>query len=233
MEAITEVSGYEDWTGWDFGRVPAEAHTPEERILRGGAASLTDQELLVALLGIDGESARHLLELHGGQLLRLFSGGPWASSSLSPLHRSRFLSAQELACRLAAERIPKNDPLLRTDDMVRYLGLRYSVRDQEILGALFLSNSGALLLDSEIYRGTLDSIRVEPREILKQALLIGAAAVLVFHTHPSGNPSPSADDMAFTRNLAAASQILGIRLVDHLVLGAGGCWASLRHFMAW
>lgn len=231
MEAITEVSGYE-WTGWDFGREPAE-HAPQERVLRGGAASLTDQELLIALLGIDVESARHLLELHGGQLLRLFSGGPWASSSLSPLHRTRFLAAQELACRLAAERIPQNDPLCRPDDVCRYLALRYSVRDQEILGALFLNNSGALLRDSEIYRGALNSIRVEPREILKQALLLGAAAVLVFHTHPGGDPAPSNDDMAFTLNLANAAQILGIRLVDHLILGAGGNWTTLRDYMAW
>ncbi len=232
MEAFTEVSGYEAWTGWDFAREPAE-HTQEERILRGGAAaSLTDQELLVALLGIDVESASHLLELHGGQILRLFSGGPWASSSLSPMHRSRFLAAQELACRLAAERIPQNDPLCRLEDMARYLSLRYGVRDQEIFGALFLSNSGALLRDSEIYRGTLDSLRAEPREVVKQALLVGAAAVLVFHTHPSGNPCPSADDKAFTLNLANAAQILGIRLVDHLILGAG-CWRSLRDVMAW
>jgi DNA repair protein RadC len=232
MEAITEVSGDEAWTGWGFGRELAE-HAPEERILRGGAASLTDQELLVALFGIDVESARHLLDLHGGHLLRLFSGGPWASSSLSPLHRSKFLAAQELACRLAAERIPRIDSLCRPEDVARYLALRYAVRDQEILGALFLSNSGALLRANEIYRGTLDSIRVEPREILKQALLVGAADVLVFHTHPSGDPCPSADDMAFTKNLADAAQILGIRLADHLVLGAEGSWRSLRDFMAW
>jgi len=232
MEAITEVSGYEE--GWAFEWGSAETHPLEDRILRtGGAESLSDQELLATVLGIDAVSARDLLELHAGELLRFFSRGSLAGFSLNPAHRARFYAVREIACRLAAEHIPKNDPLCRPEDLARYLNLRYGVRDQEILGALFLSNSGTLILHSEIYRGTLSCAKVEPREILKQALLVDAAAILVFHNHPSGNSFPSADDQEFTKNLAAAAQILGIRLADHLILGASGSWTSLRDVMAW
>jgi DNA repair protein RadC len=232
MERITEVSGDEEV--WVFEWESAERHPLEDRILRaGGAESLSDQELLATVLGIEVASAHDLLKLHAGELLRLFSRGSLADSTLSPAHRARFFAVRELACRLAAERIPKDDPLCRPDDIARYLNLRYSIRDQEVFGALFLSNAGTLILHSEIYRGTLNSARVEPREILKQALLVGAAAILVFHNHPGGDPSPSAEDKAVTKNLADAAQILGIRLADHLVLGASGAWTSLRDVMAW
>lgn len=204
MERITEAPGDEEV--WVFEWESAGTHPPEDRILRTGSAeSLSDQELLATVLGIDVESAHDLLKLHTGELLRLFSRGSLADFTLSQTHRAQFLAVRELACRLAAERIPAKDPLCRLEDMARYLSLRYSARDQEILGALFLSNTGTLILHSEIYRGTLTCARVEPREILKQALLVGAAAILVFHNHPSGDPAPSADDKAFTKNLADAA----------------------------
>jgi DNA repair protein RadC len=68
----------------------------------------------------------------------------------------------------------------------------------------------------------------EPRAILKQGLLRDAAGVVIFHTHPSGDPAPSAEDLAFTRRLSEAGEAVGIRLVDHLILGAGDRWVSLR-----
>lgn len=147
----------------------ASLRTAKERILRAADASaLTDEELLAALLGIRVDEAGRLLKLQGGRLLRLFSEGPWAVAALSPARRTRFLAVRELACRLAAERVCRSEPLLHLEDMAHYLALRYSVRDQEVLGALFLSTSGTLLAEGEIYRGTLDSARVEPREILKR-----------------------------------------------------------------
>ncbi len=233
MQDVLEVSGYDEWM-WNFESERAEAHSTEERILRaGGAEALNNQELLATVLGIDVASAHDLLKLHTGELLRLFSRGSLATFSLSPTHCARFLAVRELACRLAAERIPPKDPLCRPEDIARYLSLRYGARDQEIFGALFLSNAGTVIQHSEIYRGTLNSVSVEPREVLKLALLVGAAVIVVFHNHPSGDPAPSADDKAFTKNLAEAAQILGLRFADHLILGASGAWTSLRDFMVW
>ena len=74
---------------------------------------------------------------------------------------------------------------------------------------------------------------VEPREILKDCLLRGASGVALFHTHPSGDPTPSAEDLLFTRRMAEAAEVIGVELVDHLVLGAPGRWVSLRERGAW
>ena len=94
---------------------------------------------------------------------------------------------------------------------------------QEQVGALFLSARNRLIRhDPEIYRGTLDRAVIEPREILKRALLCDAAGIIVYHNHPSGDPTPSREDREFTRRLAAAAEALGVRLLDHLVVSAVG-----------
>jgi len=234
MRQNSEVVGRERWTGrivrW---KAPAERDSPEDLILRAGAETLSDQELLAALLGVDVTSAEQLLELHAGELGRLFSAGSGAAVSLSPVCRARFLATRELACRLAAERVPESDPLKRPEDLARYLNLRYSLRDQEILGALFLSSSSRVLQHSEIYRGALSRTCAEPREILKQALLVGAAGIILFHNHPGGDPAPSLEDHAFTQLFGQAATLLGIPLLDHLILGSAGRWISMRDVAAW
>jgi DNA repair protein RadC len=140
----------------------------------------------------------------------------------------------EIARRLARSAVDRGrEPLNRPDEIARYLNLRYRVRDQEVMGALFLDNRGRFLGEREIYRGTIDRAAVEPREVLKECLLRGASGVIIFHTHPSGDPAPSVDDVEFTRLMAAAARVVGVRLVDHLVLGDGGSWASVRDRITW
>jgi DNA repair protein RadC len=95
---------------------------------------------------------------------------------------------------------------------------------QERTGALYLNARNRLLHDDpEIYRGTLDRAVVEPRELLKRALLSNAAALIVYHNHPSGDPTPSREDREFTRRLASAADLVGLRLLDHVVVGREGC----------
>jgi DNA repair protein RadC len=101
------------------------------------------------------------------------------------------------------------------------------------MGALFLDTRNRLLGESEVFRGTLNRAAVEPRALLKQALLRDAAGLVLFHTHPSGDPAPSAEDLGFTRRMAEAGEIVGIRMVDHLILGSGGRWVSLRRRGGW
>ncbi len=101
------------------------------------------------------------------------------------------------------------------------------------MGALYLDTRNRLLAEHEFFRGTLSRAAVEPRAILKHGLLCDAAGFLLFHTHPSGDPSPSAEDLAFTRRIAEAGELVGVRLVDHLILGSGERWVSLKQRGAW
>jgi DNA repair protein RadC len=138
------------------------------------------------------------------------------------------LAAAELSLRLARSRIPERRLLKRTDAVADYLYLRYGNPDQEVMGALFLDARSGLIDEAELYRGSLCRSAVEPRRILKEALLRSASSVVVFHTHPSGDPTPSAEDVVFTRRLAEAGEWVGVRMADHLVLGHAGRWVSLQ-----
>jgi DNA repair protein RadC len=212
------------------------APLPDEPALQ----ALADAELLGLLLSPGGPDQRAL-----GRARRLlaYTGGlaGLAASSPSMLRHyglrdgqlAALLAAQELACRLVRRSIPERLPLERPALVARYLTLRYQQRDQEVMGALFLDVRHRLIGDQEAYRGTLHRAAVEPREILKQCLLRGAAGVVIFHTHPSGDPTPSAEDVLFTRRMAEAGSVVGVDLLDHLILGSIGRWVSLKERGMW
>jgi len=218
-----------------------EGERPRERLLEQGSGSLSDSELVAVLLrtGSAGssalETALRLLDENGG-LAGLLGATPQSlrRKGIGPAKAAGLLAAFEIARRLARSSVDRGrEPLSRSDEIARYLNLRYRVRDQEVMGALFLDSRGRFLSEREIYRGTLDRAAVEPREVLKECLLRGASGVIIFHTHPSGDPAPSVDDVEFTRLMAAAARVVGVRLVDHLVLGEGGAWASVRDRITW
>jgi DNA repair protein RadC len=223
------------------GGSPANARplpTPEQpaaRLLRAGSASLSDAEVLAVLIG-GGRSgdrplalAHHLLTERGGlSAIPAVNTAMLRHCGLRDTQAAVLLAAAELAARLARQYIPDRHALTRPAELARYLTLRYQQRDQEVLGALFFDVRHSLTGEKEIYRGTLHHARVEPREILKECLLRGASGVALFHTHPSGDPTPSAEDWHFTKRMHDAAQIMGVELLDHLVLGATGRWASLR-----
>jgi DNA repair protein RadC len=212
------------------------ANTPGiHHLLDTGARSLSDAELM-SVFCRNGRSesaalslARRLLEEHGG-LTGLVESGLEGQRSMGVGEATwaALLAARELAYRLAEARQDDRCPLRRPVDTARYLALRYHLRDQEVLGVLFLDGQHRLLAHREIFRGTFSRIAVEPREILKQALVRGAAALVLFHTHPSGDPAPSPEDLAFTRRMAISCEMVGILLVDHFILGGGDRWASLK-----
>lgn len=208
---------------------------PRERLLRNGGRALSDTELVAILLrtGRSGSSvldlARELLTEAGGLSGLLVANGlELRGRGLGPAKRATVLAAVELARRLARARLPEREPLSHPEAVARYLCLRYALREQEVMGALFLDTRNRLIDESEIFRGTLNRAAVEPRPLLKQGLLRDAAALILFHTHPSGDPSPSAEDLAFTRRMSEAGEVVGIRLVDHFILGSAGRWLSLR-----
>lgn len=187
---------------------------------RPGASALDlAREILGRVGGVPG-----LAESGAPVLLRKGLGGAKAAS---------LLAAVEIGRRLARAEAIDGAALGAPAAVASYLALRYRLRDQEVLGALYLDTRNRLIAERELYRGTLNRAAVEPRAILKEGLLAGASGLIVFHTHPSGDPGPSAEDLAFTRRLAEAGEVVGIRLVDHLVLGSVGRWVSLRERGAW
>lgn len=211
----------------------ASARQLRQHLWRFGAHSLAEEDLLALLLrAASGQAIRDVLR-----------EGLWGLTQLVPelLRRSGLgeanaailLAAVELGLRLTRLRIPERQPLQRTDRVADYLFLRYQNPDQEVMGALFLDVRNRLIGMDEFYRGTLSRLAVEPRIILKQALLRSASAVVAFHTHPSGDPAPSAEDLVFNRRLADAGELVGVRLVDHLILGHAGRWVSLKRRGTW
>jgi DNA repair protein RadC len=217
-----------------------EGERPRERLLQQGGGSLADSELLAVLIrtGRRGASAIQMamdvLRENGG-LSGLLTATPHSlrRNGLGPAKAASLLAAVELGRRLAREQLLDREPLSRPVDVARYLALRYHTSDQEVMGALFLDARSLLLGEREMFRGTLSRISVEPREILRECLQRGAAAIYLFHTHPSGDPSPSAEDLLFTRRMVEAAEIVGLRLADHVVLGHRGRWVSLKEKSAW
>ncbi|HEY3204209.1 MAG TPA: DNA repair protein RadC [Thermoanaerobaculia bacterium] len=205
---------------------------PRERLLRLGPGALTNEELLALLLrtGIPGESAldraRRLLATHGG-LVGLAGVTPpelATERGIGPTRATAIAAAIEIARRLPSETLSGRD-LLNEPRLVKDFLRQVQADDtQERTGALYLNARNRLLKnDPDIYRGTLDRAVVEPREILRRALIGKAAGVILYHNHPSGDPTPSREDREFTRRLAAAAESVGIRLLDHIVVGREGC----------
>lgn len=213
---------------------------PRERLHEHGSAILSDAELVALLLRTGSqrrgvmEVAREVVRENGGLVGLLDSRKEdLVREGLGEAKAASILAAVEVGRRLARQDVPDRQPLTRPAAMANYLSLRYRVRDQEVMGAVFLDTRNRLLAEKEIFRGTLCRAAVEPRLILKEGLLQGASSVVLFHTHPSGDPSPSLEDLAFTRRMAEAGDAVGIRLVDHLILGSTGRWVSLKERGAW
>ncbi len=213
---------------------------PRERLLRGGAQALSDAELLAVLLrnGCSGVSASELAR----DLLRDARGlESLARSDRAFLRRhgvgdakvSTLLAAFELARRLARVRVTRRSLLNRPTAVADFLHSRYGSADQEIMGAVYLDIRNHMIEVGDIFRGTLSKAAVEPRAILKGALMHNASGLILFHTHPSGDPAPSSEDLAFTRRIAQGGELLGIRLVDHMIIGSHGRWVSLQRRGAW
>jgi DNA repair protein RadC len=116
----------------------------------------------------------------------------------------------------------------RPPTAARFIQQLLSSWDREVVGAIYLDNRNRAIGHQLAYIGTLTRSAVEPRGILVAALLANAASFIVFHNHPSGNPSPSSEDIVFTRRLAQAADIVGVRLLDHIIVGEPPQYVSLH-----
>jgi DNA repair protein RadC len=211
-----------------------EEERPRERLARLGAPALSDRELLAILLrtGRKGENAldraeRVLSEAGGIGRLSTFSVGQLVKAcGLGRVQAVMLSAALELAGRARVEAIGR-EKFTSPERVAEYLVRRHARKTQESTGVLLLDAKHRLVKDVDCYRGTIDRAVVEPREILKSALLEDAAAMILYHNHPSGDPAPSSEDLDFTRRLKKAAEMVGVRLVDHVVVAREGT-VSLR-----
>ncbi|MDF1561394.1 MAG: DNA repair protein RadC [Deltaproteobacteria bacterium] len=198
---------------------------PRERLQALGPEALVDEELLALILGPCG--AGHLAPL----LLRRFGGlHGLERASASELVRipgmgsartAAVRAALQLGRRLALSEQPRGAVLRSADQIHRRLGPRLRHLRQENFVGIYLDARHRILSEQRIAEGGLTACAIHPREVLEPAVREAAAALIVAHNHPSGDPAPSADDLSLTRRLGIAAEALGVRLLDHLIIGDG------------
>ena len=204
------------------------AERPRERLAQLGAEALSEQELLACILGrgIAGESvligARRLLArfgtlrgIHAASLEHLTE-----VHGIGPAKAAQLKAAVEVARRLAAVPEPHRVTVDSVEAAASLVRPHLMHKTKEHFIALLLDNRHRLIRLSPIAVGSLSATLVHPRELFKEAIAASAAAMIVAHNHPSGDPQPSEPDLVLTQRLRQAGALLGIELLDHLIVGA-------------
>lgn len=208
-----------------------------ERALRHGVEALSDNDLLAVVLGTgtSGQSvgllAATLLDAEGGLagLARSTPHGLVARRGVGPVKATRLAAAFELGRRLQiVEQGTLATPLRSHDEVVAWARPRLAALQHEEVWLLVLDGRNALKSSRRIAQGGLHACALTTRDVLAPALRDGGSAIVLVHNHPSGDPSPSAEDVAMTRAIAAACDLIGIPLVDHVVVARDGA-CSLFH----
>jgi DNA repair protein RadC len=140
---------------------------------------------------------------------------------VGPATASRLMAALELGRRAAIEEEEPELPVRGPGDVYRRMGPRLKDVAQEEFHALLLNTRHRVVREVLVTRGILDAALIHPREVFRLAVSEGAAGVILVHNHPSGDPAPSAEDRAVTRQLGEAGRALGIPVLDHVVIGRG------------
>lgn len=208
---------------------PTGGHRPRTKLLKSAAASLSEAELL-AVIFQRGIRSAHAVALSAqllnrfGSLRRLLNAGSdeLAAEKGIGLARLAILRAlPELAKRYYEQTLPAGQPIRSPADTESFLMARLRDLPHELFCCIYLDNRHRIISFEELFRGTIDGTSVYPREVVKQALAVNAAAVILAHNHPSGVAEPSQADERITRRLKAALELVDIRLLDHLVIGDG------------
>lgn len=208
--------------------LPPDAQ-PREKLLARGPGALSDAELLALLLrtGLAGKGvlqlAQELLDQFGGLsgLLHADADALKSIKGLGPAKRAELVAVLELARRALAEQLRERAALDSPQAVKDYLQLQLASKKHECFAVLFLDNQHRLLALEELFRGTLASTSVYPREVVLRALHHHAAAVVLAHNHPSGTVQPSRADETLTQALKAALALVDVRVLDHVIVAQG------------
>lgn len=208
---------------------------PRERLATLGPEALSDAELIALLLRTgDGRRdalalAAGLLNRHGG-LAGLAAAGTAelaCGEGVGPVKSATLVAALELGRRFATRRLRSGDPVRGPADVFRHFHARLRDARHERFLLVLLDGRHRMLREVVVSQGTLTASLVHPREVFRPALREAAAAIVLVHNHPSGDPTPSREDREITQRLAEAGELLGIPVLDHVVVAERG-YASLR-----
>jgi DNA repair protein RadC len=205
---------------------------PREKLRHHGAAALGDNELVALVIGNGSRRgdalsvANALLAAHGGLhgLTRCTADDFVRIVGIGFARASQIVAALELGRRTLTHSPSERIQILGPQSAAAYLMPRFGARGVEQFGIVLLDSKHRVLRTAVLAIGTLNSSIVQPREVFREAAIGGAAAIVIFHNHPSGDPNPSPEDVDLTRRLAAAGVLIGIDVIDHVILG------DLRYF---
>ena len=212
------------------------AERPRERLRKHGVRSLSNTDLLAILLrtGVSGESVLNM----ANRIISRFHGlAGLGAASFSELPNERGISEAKVCQLLAAfemgrrlvSLVPEDRPTISTpQDVFNLLGAEMSGLDQEHFRVLLLNTRNETMSVHEVYIGNVHTAVIRVAEVLRPAIRENAPAMVAVHNHPSGDPQPSAEDISMTLDVRQAATLLDIELVDHIIIGSGGRFASLK-----
>lgn len=206
-----------------------ETERPREKLIARGSSALSDAELLAIFIGCGsrGRSAvdvgRDLLSECGGlrRLLDRSTHDLAKLPGLGPARSCALAAALELGTRHLGQQLERGEVLSDPRQAGAYFTRKLRMRSHEVFACLFLDTRHRVIAYEELFRGTLDSSEVHPREVARRSLAHNAAAVIFGHNHPSGNTDASAADRAITARLKQALSLVDVRVLDHFIIGDG------------
>ncbi len=212
-----------------------ENDRPREKLLKFGSENLTDAELLAILLrvGVQGKSAVELAQDlldHFGDLhtLLVSSEAEFCSAKgLGPAKFVQFKAVVEIAKRHFESGLSSGVILQSPESVAQFLFTQIGYQKRESFGLVLLDQQHNLISFQALFTGTLNQASVHTREVIKTVLDNHAAAVILAHNHPSGDPTPSQSDIQLTQHLTEALDLVDVRCIDHIIIGDHGRWASL------
>jgi DNA repair protein RadC len=212
-------------TDWPIGE------RPREKLVQRGAAALSDAELLAIFLrtGVVGKSAVDLareLLTRFGNLTQMFAASEAVFCETHGMGQAKYVQLQavlEMSRRALQEEMRIGDALNSPLAVRNYLQLLLRGREQEVFMVIFLDAQHRVIVAEEMFHGTLTQTSVYPREVVKRALALNAAAVIFAHNHPSGVAEPSQSDRLLTDALKQSLQLVDVRVLDHFIVAGAGC----------
>jgi len=200
---------------------------PRERLWQRGAAALSTPELLAILLrtGVKGQSAVQVAQelLKGFLSLEELARAPVEAlakvKGVGPTKAIQLKAAFELARRLSESSPDRQRVISSPEDAAALVREEARTLDREEFGVLLLNTKNGLIKKCTVSRGSLNASIVEPREVFKDAIAASAASMILVHNHPSGDPTPSSEDIAITKRLVKAGELLNISVLDHVIIG--------------